>query len=351
MKALFSLVFFLFVSSSVLISCDSDSEPTPSPKQEVLTNIGQDIIVPTYKDLYLKSEALVSAVKALRAAPNEANLEAVRNAWRATRNPWELSEAFLYGPVAFKGIDPKVDAWPLNELELEAVISSGDTITPEYVNALSETVKGFHTSEYFIFGLDGMKKASAITPRELEYLESVVIDLTNNLKSLYTSWDGSGENYVKNFTKAGTSESQYATSDEALKEVVDGLIAIAAEVSGGKLFDPLDAKDLRFEESRFSSNSTADFSDNIIGVQNVYLGTYGSFNGKGLSAVVAEKNSDLDQSVRRQIAESITALKDMKPTFGWCVMNEPTKVEAAIAATRRLERVLTDSVRVVLFGE
>ena len=40
-----------------------------------------------------------------------------------------------------------------------------------------------------------------------------------------------------------------------------------------------------------------------------------------------------------------------QPTFGWCVMNDPTKVEAAISATRRLERVLTDSVRIILFGE
>ena len=34
--------------------------------------------------------------------------------WITAREPWETSEAFLFGPVADKGLDPNMDSWPLD---------------------------------------------------------------------------------------------------------------------------------------------------------------------------------------------------------------------------------------------
>jgi len=54
--------------------------------------------------------------------------------------------------------------------------------------------------------------------------------------------------------------------------------------------EPYDAQDPKIVESPYSGNSIADFKNNIIGLQNVYLGRYKT-DGHGLNDLVASKNN------------------------------------------------------------
>ncbi len=63
----------------------------------------------------------------------------------------ESSEAFLFGPVDSLGIDPMLDTWPLNKLDLDNVLNSNRAITVDFVRALGTNVQGFHTIEYLLF--------------------------------------------------------------------------------------------------------------------------------------------------------------------------------------------------------
>ena len=38
-----------------------------------------------------------------------ANFKAAAAQWIVARRPWETSEAFLFGPVADKGLDPNIE--------------------------------------------------------------------------------------------------------------------------------------------------------------------------------------------------------------------------------------------------
>jgi len=331
-----------------LVSCsDSTTEPTGDEHDyaTVLTKVSHDVILATYVDLDDRAGALVSAVAALKANPTDELLTAARQAWRAARRPWEQSEAFLFGPVDTKGIDPGIDSWPVNRVDLDAVLASDAVLTKEYIDGLEGTLKGFHTIEYLLFGTDKEMSASDLTPRQLEYLTAVTESFKGATGQLRASWESSGENFVAQLANAGSGSSVYVSQKDALQELLDGMIGIADEVANGKINDPFSQQDRTLEESQFSDNSIADFQDNIRSVQNVYRGAYGETTaGNGIGSIVAEKNAELDTKVTAEIAAAIDAIGAMQPSFGDAIFSNPQKVEAAQAAVRQLQHTLESEV-------
>lgn len=306
----------------------------------LLAGVPSTVIFGTYQDLEAKAIALRTAVNTLQGAPTDPNLTAAQNAWRAARRPWEQSEGFLFGPVETQGIDPSIDSWPVNRVDLDAVLASSAALNQSYIDALEGTLKGFHTLEYLLFGT-GSKTAADLTARELEYLVGTTASLAAAVTTLRMAWDPAAGNYVRTMSTAGaTGNSVYISQSAALQELVNGVIAICDEVANGKISDPFDQMDRTLEESQFSNNSDLDFADNIRSVQNVYLGQYGSATTTGLRALVMAKQPSLDPTIQTQLTAAITAIGEMTPTFGEAISSNPTKVEAARAAIRTLKQTL-----------
>ena len=160
----------------------SESEEETFDASPILDNFANSIVLATYTDLDSKAGSLLGAVQALGAATNQAHLELAQNAWKEARIPWEQSEAFLFGPVDTQGLDPALDSWPVNKVDLDGVLGSDQELTEASIDALEDTLKGFHTIEYLLFREGNQRKAEDITPRELEYL----VATTENLKSKTT---------------------------------------------------------------------------------------------------------------------------------------------------------------------
>ncbi len=346
------------VSASLFAgACKDTPVTTPPPTDTVSTaskalkTAGNDVILATYVDLDAKAGLLADAVVALRASTTPATLESARAAWRAARRPWEQSEAFLFGPVDTKGIDPGIDSWPVNYVDLDAVLASSATLTKEYIDGLEGTLKGFHTIEYLLFGKTGVKAASELTSRELEYLQAVTQSFKGATAELRRSWEPAGDNFVANIVNAGGSGSIYLSRKDALQELVSGMAAIADEVANGKINDPYSQQDRTLEESQFSNNSNADFQDNIRSIRNLYLGGYAGTEGVGLSALVSAKNPTLDTRVKQEIDGAIAAIGEMTPTFGEAITNNRSKVEAAQEAVRKLQHTLESDVLPVVLAD
>lgn len=126
----------------------------------VVANYVDVVVLPTYADLKAKNIALLSAVEAFRIAPNNANFKACATAWLTAREPWETSEAFLFGPVADKGLDPNMDSWPLDQEGIVQILTSGNYTDLNWDGdydeendqiASAQSLRGYHTLEYLIF--------------------------------------------------------------------------------------------------------------------------------------------------------------------------------------------------------
>ena len=118
------------------------------------------VVLPTYKDLADANAALHTAVQALAASPSNATFEAAATAWMAARQPWEMSEAFLFGPVDELGLDPNMDSWPLDQDAIKNVLASGDFSGLDWEGDFDEenegiadaqSIRGFHTLEFLLF--------------------------------------------------------------------------------------------------------------------------------------------------------------------------------------------------------
>jgi uncharacterized iron-regulated protein len=336
------------------IACADEGNPasTGFDDRQVVVDFADQVVVPTYELLDTRATALDEAIAALAADPNETTLAAARTAWIEARRPWEQSEGFLFGPVDSFGYDPALDSWPVNNTDLDAVLAGDDEFTAEYVASLAETQKGFHTIEYLLFGLGGSKTAGDLTERELDYASAIAHELANVADALASSWTESIDErppYRDVLATAGEPENTaYPSLTAAAQEILDGMIGICDEVANGKIADPYDAQDPTLEESRFSDNSLEDFTNNLRGVENAYLGRVADAgtSGRGLTVWVAAQDPQLDARVKAEIAAALAALAAIPPPFREAILDPAAadEIEAAQAAIRTLQATLEGDV-------
>ena len=92
--------------------------------QNIVNNYVDNVVVPTYRNLKEKNAELLAAVNAFVANPSNEGFYACSRAWLEARQPWETSEAFLFGPVATFGLDPNMDSWPLDQDAIVSIMKS-----------------------------------------------------------------------------------------------------------------------------------------------------------------------------------------------------------------------------------
>lgn len=361
-------LLMLALTASILVTQTSCEEKS-SDKQvtdgygydftETINGYVDNVVLTTYADLKNKAWTLYDAVEKFKTAKTQANLDAVCNAWRATRIPWEQSEGFLFGPAEQLSIDPSIDSWPLDKAQIDAVIANTSLeITLDAI--ASSNVHGFHTIEYLIFE-DGKAKAVAkLTDREVDYLGVATLSLRNDCLKLYGAWAGSAKlegrdkttlaqmefnsdlyDFASRFKKAGKPGSTYVSANDAIDQIVDGCVDIASEVGSQKIDGPSKSGNVLDVESWYSWNSIDDFANNIVSIRNSYFGGVGSSSAtaskSSLSAFVKSKNPALDSEISAAIDKCFKAINnDMNRPF----RNNLTgaKVQAAIVACGELEK-------------
>ena len=138
------------------------SQNADDKELEVIVSTYVDqVVLPTYTDLVDKTATLRQAIVNLSNQPSSANFKKAADLWIDAREPWETSEAFLFGPVADLGLDPNMDSWPLDVDAIKGVMESGKIEElikwegeydedNEDIEAV-QNVRGFHTLEFLLF--------------------------------------------------------------------------------------------------------------------------------------------------------------------------------------------------------
>ncbi len=356
---------------------------TQAQLDPVIQQVVNNVILPTYKDLASKNDALNSAVQTFRQSPSDANFEALANAWLAARQPWETSEAFLWGPVADKGLDPNMDSWPLDQSAIVQLLQSqqwndmewsGDYNEDDDNIAAKQEVRGFHTLEYLTF-FDGKARTISATstdgfsdPNALQYGDAVAAGygdawgnymqavgalLRSDANSLYSDWSESfngGNSYAEIF-KSHDGTQGYQSALNCIEALIDGCTEIASEVGSSKIGDPISKYEagqteeaLYAVESWYSWHSRDDYTNNIYSIRNVYYGSLdGTVNSNSMSAVMAKVNSDLDTKVKNAISTAAAAIQAIPQPFRSNINSAEAK--AAMDACGDLEDVLNKELK------
>ena len=340
------IITILFALSILVYWGCSDEEPvTPeqSDYSQTLVSYADNVVVATYHNLEVKASELKTTVDVFFQSSTQDNLNSACEAWRAARVPWELSEGFLFGPVAFLSLDPSLDSWPLDEAQLEEVLNSQFELTSEFIrDGLGYSLRGFHTIEFLLFRDGNPRIVADVTDREKEYLIAVTQVLLEDTETLHQEWDGGFRN---EFVNAGSSGSRYTSQVQAVQEIIEGIITIADEVGNGKIGGPYLTKDVLSVESQFSWNSLTDFKNNIISIENAYMGKFpNETDGPGLDDIIKSKNSQLDTRVKQEITDAYNAINGIPEPFRNNLYAD-AEITAAIEACNTLLNTFLEDVK------
>ncbi|ABV85998.1 imelysin family protein [Shewanella pealeana] len=360
---------------SALAGCggsgSDDSTPEVIPETgftfsatDMVANLTDDVIVAGYSNLAVRGEAMLQATQTLVATPTQANLEAAQAAWKAARQPWEQGESHIFGPVDSLGIDPHLDSWPLNTTDLTTVLANNAGFDAETIKGWNDDVQGFHTMEYLLFGdgvADNTKTISELTVNERDYLMGLAEVFRDYTKTLDDAWlishDGqNGKAYGELLKNSGADGNTFYSSEVGVvEELVNGMIGIVDEVGNGKIADPfgesLAKADTSKVESQYSWNSLTDFSDNIVGVRNVYLGELeGNADKQGIIDFVDAANPELATRVKDEIDDAISKIEaiagDNNMPFRQAISDADgrVRIQTAVDALTKLQASLESDV-------
>ncbi len=319
----------------LLVGCDSSGsaqEQTQLSDFDVDALLQQEaggVIATTYSNLESEAKTLEEEVKAFQANPTTQTLQDAQQAWIETRDPWEASESFLFGPVAFDGLDPALDSWPADEAEIKSILSgSQDLTSTSVVEGFNTNARGFHTVEFFLFGEpNGDRSPSYFTSgdnasRKLNYLVTATEVLHGDTEELATAW-GSGAQFRSDFTSGS---GDYSSKKASLQQLAEGMQIIANEVGANKLGTPINDGDIRNVESKFSGNSFVDFRNNVKSIKRIYTGDAFGDTGKGLDTVIKELDPEAHDQLTTQINDAMMQLGNLNgtTTFRDAVRNDNT---------------------------
>lgn len=297
------------------------------------------VVYPTYKNLAasaddLYQEAVNVQQKHEAGTLTDADVEAACEAFKAAREYWEKSEAFLFGAATDFNIDPHMDSWPLNQGQMANFLSNSTMVAGLYSddpiafvnqhNSEFDTALGFHGIEFVLFrdgaprkaavfdGIEDHSSFSKVTVQckdELAFLVAVAGDVRDNCYRLEVSWlgqqaatahkervaelgvwthalDNNGYYYGADMLLAGTDGSTYASITATLVTLVgaSGCGNIANEVASQKIgqayrvatgqpsLDPEEPDAIDYIESPYSKRSYIDYRDNIYSIKNSLYG-------------------------------------------------------------------------------
>ena len=374
-----------------------------SPEPAAILNTYADIAHAEYSDALTTARALDAAIDRLIAEPTEPNLILAREAWKAARVPYQQTEAYRFGNPLVDDWEGRVNAWPLDEGLIDYVDASygsesdenglytanvianttimingrevdASHLTPDFLaNTLQEAggietnvATGYHAIEFLLWGQDlngtgpgaGNRPASDFDPqnctgghcdRRAQYLKSASELLVTDLEEMVANWEADG----------AARHDLLANGGLGLPAIIKGIGSLTyGELAGQRMKVGLLLHDPEEEHDCFSDTTAVSYFNDVVGIQNVYLGRYKQIDGTmvegpSISDYAASLDPDLDKELRNAIENSLqhmAALVERSQTteaYDQMIGEANTKgnamVQAAIDAllvqTRAIERV------------
>lgn len=283
----------------------------------------QQVVLPGYQQLAQRSTDLSRSLDQLAAHPDAAHLQRARRHWAAARQSWEQAESWAFGPAETQGFDADIDAWPVNEKDLRTLLA-GPPATPSLFRSLTSTARGFHAIEAVLHGFTPPPPvAASFSPGQLAYLQLAGADLAVQTRALLQAWQGASGFGAR--LSAGPDRGQ-----EAIAEILQGMLGTLQEVSAEKLGRPLASRRPADLESAYSGASKADLLANLAGIQ-------ASLQRTGLQQLIDSRNANAGRRLAADLAAAEQRLKVLPDPLGRHLEAAPdrARIEAAIQAVDR----------------
>ena len=340
MKQLAVVAVLLLVAA---VGCGSDG-PT---EEDVLVSITELVIDPAYREVAAEMGELDAALKTLCATPSRSALESARSDWRDARASWMRSEATWFGPVEDRRSAALMDWSPVEPERIEQMLKERPATSEDEVrNNLSSTQRGFGAVEYLLFGSDDFAEPAVSSSPRCPYLVAVGASLNNEASAILSDWTERrefGDAYADFFT--GRSDTSLVTK-QAVAELVRTQVFLVRKIVNLRLASALGLNgevDLSAIPGGPADNGLDDLRNEVIGLQNVYLGN-DSENALGLTDMVAPLSEEADDDVRRHFEDILSAIDAVEVPLKVALSERPEQVRAVYDSLSELQVSLNTEV-------
>lgn len=336
------------LSALVIVGCTSGSSVS---RQEVLVSLTDGIILPANQSVAEEMDGLRDAILTLCASPSPDSLSEAQSSWREARIAWMRSRAVGFGPAMDRRTRSYVDWWPVEPDRIEKTLASRDSVTVEYLSEfVSSTQRGLGAIEYLLFsGDDVLDSLSASEQPRCEYLVSLSEIVAVETEGVVADWVGAGgetDGYVGEFTgRASSALLPLAAVSEAVRTTIFLLRSIADMQLGAALGMNDSEADLSAIRSGPGLNGVADLREQILGMQDVYIGASDAEGGMiGIGSLVSGVSSDADERVRESFDNAIASIETLEEPLHETVVDDRATVVRGYEDLKDLQRTLNTEV-------
>ncbi|TIS56130.1 MAG: peptidase [Mesorhizobium sp.] len=311
-----------------------------------------DIALAKYEDSLITAEALDTAVDALLAKPSAETLNAAREAWKASRVPYQQTEVYRFGNAIVDDWEGKVNSWPLDEglidyvakgygtesdanalytadvianksIEINGKKVDASNLAPEFLSGTlqeaggieANVATGYHAIEFLLWGQDlhGTGPGAGERPytdydltnctggncdRRAQYLKSASDLLVSDLKDMVNDWKEGGaarENLVDGEPKTGIST------------IFTGMGSLSyGELAGERMKLGLLLHDPEEEHDCFSDNTHNSHLYDAVGIRAAYHGSYTRLDGTVVEGPsVADMVKEADPAADKELSDKL----------------------------------------------
>ncbi|WP_269531062.1 imelysin family protein [Chitinimonas sp. BJYL2] len=321
----------------------------------------------SYEDAATSARQMQAAINTFLTAPDNASLQAARQAWRDAREWYGQTEAFRFsgGPIDDEhGPEGRINSWPMDEAYVDYVKgrAKAGIINNPKIKLSRETLEklnqkhgeenvstGWHAIEFLLWGQDldpngpGQRAFTDFVDgkaphadRRRTYLKLVTDLLVDDLDSVAKAWAPGAANYRAAFTQDA----------DAIRKILTGAGTLSrGELAGERIEVALSTKAQEDEHSCFSDNTHRDIVANAQGIQNVWEGKLTRRDGSVISGpairdLVATKDARLAASTSAAMARTVALANAIQAPFDREIMGKDT------APGRKRLRAVIDALKV-----
>ena len=342
------------IAASMLIASGTAFSADVTNKQVV--EHYADIAHAVFADSLATAKNLNKSIEAFLAAPTDAKLMEVKQAWLDSRVPYQQSEVFRFGNAIVDDWEGQLNAWPLDEGMIDYVTSDyqyelGNAgakanivantqltigastldvskITPALIADLNEVggseanvASGYHAIEFLLWGqdLNGTESGAGNRPytdfvvgeacthgncdRRGAFLRAAGQLLVQDLEWMEKQWSREAKgNYRQELVNG--------SADNGLRKMLFGMGSLSlGELAGERMKVALEANSTEDEHDCFSDNTHNSHYYNEQGIYNIYTGIYkrqdGSLlSGPSLHDLVNQKDKVAAQEIQKQFDQT-----------------------------------------------
>ncbi|MBF4281299.1 peptidase [Vibrio anguillarum] len=348
MKVNTLLIQSIAASLAIISSASFAATVTKEQVVEHYANIAHAV----FADSLTTAQSLEKSIDQFLMTPSAAKLEEVKQAWLASRVPYQQSEVFRFGNAVVDDWEGQLNAWPLDEglidyvatdyqyelgnegasaniianqtLKIGATTIDVSTITPELIASLNEiggseanVASGYHAIEFLLWGQDlngtnagagaraytdfvvGSECTNNHCDRRAQYLKAAAQLLVQDLAWMEKQWSADEK---ANYRHELLAES----ADNGLRKMLFGMGSLSlGELAGERMKVALEANSTEDEHDCFSDNTHNSHYYNEQGIYNLYTGSYQRQDGKvltgpSLNDLVAQKDAQAAKEIQKQ---------------------------------------------------